>query len=293
MLRHVGCEASRVYERVLNSERISLFSDTCGYDPLVLTFADIQPGDDIAVSATLFVTYKACPQQALARLRGIYPRPTVSMFKGSLAHRIFAKHLLDGPIADADFVSVCKSETGTHLNAQMVDVGVNTISDFTAIAEQIREMYDRFRGLSIDGFDGAEVSIQTLVGEGVTLKGRVDAVFVDEDGVRIVDWKTGSYLGATNDQLDFYALVWALSTGAPPSRTEAVSLTTGEKLLHEPTEDDLGRTEHALAHMVCALRAALASGADLVRDGGPHCAWCPLLDDCDEGQTAVRLAAGG
>ncbi len=278
---------------MLNSEQISVFSDVCGYDPIVLTFADLQSGEEIAVSATLFVTYRACPQQALARLRGIYPQPTGAMFKGSLAHRIFAKHLVDGPIADADFVSVCKSETGAHLNAQMADVGVKTMSDFTAVAEQVREMYDRFRALSTDGFDGAEVPIQAQVDQGVTLKGRVDAVFMDDDGVRIVDWKTGSYLGSTKDQLDFYALAWSRSTGTPPKRTEAVSLKTGEKLLYEPTDGDLGETEHALVQMVRALRSAMASGADLTREGGPHCAWCPLLEDCSEGQTAADIVTGG
>lgn len=293
MLRHVGCEASQVYERVLNSEQVSVFLYACGYDSIVLTFADIQSGEEIAVSATLFVTYRSCPQQALARLRGIYPQPTVAMFRGSLAHRIFAKHLEDGPISDTDFVAVCKSETGANLNAQMVDVGLNTMREFTAVVEQVRELYDRFRELSTDGFDGAEVVIQEKVGAGVTLKGRVDAVFVDDDGVRIVDWKTGSYLGSTKDQLDFYALGWSRSTGTRPNRTEAVSLTTGEKLLYEPTEGDIAETEHSVAQMVQALRSAITSGADLLRDGGPHCAWCPLLEDCAEGQAAASVVAGG
>jgi hypothetical protein len=285
-------EVSGVYERVSNSGQISVFFVAPGYDSGVATFADIPSGDDIAVSATLFVTYTDCPQQALARLQGIYPQPTVAMFRGSLAHRIFAKHLTDGSIADADLGAVCRSETGAHLNAQMRDVGLNRPSDFAAIVEQVREMYDRFRDIPTGGFEGAEVTIEHEVTDDVTLKGRVDAVFADEDGVRIVDWKTGSYLGSTKVQLDFYALAWSLSTGTTPSRTEAVSLATGEKLMYMPTPHDLEATEQALVFMIRELREALASGDDLARTGGPHCTWCPLLDTCNEGQSAVAIVAG-
>ncbi|MGI9585591.1 MAG: RecB family exonuclease [Acidimicrobiia bacterium] len=256
------------------------------------TFADIPRGDDISVSATLFVTFIDCPQQALARLQGVYPQPTIAMFRGSLAHRIFARHLTDGPIADAELDAVCRSETGAHLNAQMSDVGLTKPSDFGVIVEQVREMYDRFRGIPTDGFDGAEVTIEHEVADDITLKGRVDAVFNDADGVRIVDWKTGSYLGSTKVQLDFYALAWTFATGATPSRTEAVSLSTGEKLVYEPTEGDLVETEGRLAAMIQELRAAMVSGAELARTGGPHCAWCPLLDTCDEGQSAAAVVSG-
>ena len=79
---------------------------------MVIQFPETAPGESIAVSATLFVTYRACPQQALGRLRGAYPSDSVASFRGSLAHRIFARHLVSGPIPDGDLLQVCREEIG-------------------------------------------------------------------------------------------------------------------------------------------------------------------------------------
>ena len=87
----------------------------------MIRFPETAPGDPLPVSATLFVTYRACPQQALGRLRGAYPEDSVASFKGSLAHRIFARHLVSGPIPDGDLPQVCREEIGApdgHLSLQ-------------------------------------------------------------------------------------------------------------------------------------------------------------------------------
>jgi hypothetical protein len=41
--------------------------------------------------------------------------------------------------------------------------------------------------------------------------------------------------------------------------------------------------------MVDVLRTAFGSGNDLERRAGPHCRWCPLLDQCTEGAAAVAV----
>ena len=37
------------------------------------------------------------------------------------------------------------------------------------------------------------------------------------------------------------------------------------------------------------LRRAFDTGDDLERRAGPYCDWCPLLDGCDEGASAIAL----
>jgi len=254
----------------------------------VSTFRRIAPGEEFPISATLFVTYLRCPQQALARLQGVYPPTTEAGFRGSLAHRVFARHLVDGPIPTEDFSDVCRQETGAHLGAAMASLALKP-SEFREITADVEQLYDRFKSISLDGFDAAEVEVRSEPADGISIRGRVDAVFLDGDGVRIVDWKTGSYLGDAQSQLAFYAMAWQQSHGSLPVSLEAVSIKTGESWVTHPTQDDVAATEAEVADMIGTLRDAMDKRSELPRDAGPHCQWCPLLDDCDEGEAALRI----
>ena len=255
----------------------------------MLTLDQVPEGEAFGVSATLFVTYLRCPQQALARLQGVYGRPSRASFKGALAHRIIARHIDHGAIDPDEFSMVCRQETGANLNAQLADVGLRP-SEFSAVVEEVAELYERFASLPLDGLEASELSFEDTVSEGVTLRGRIDAVFEGPDGTRIVDWKTGAHLGEdVAAQLGFYALAWSKRTGVPPATTEAMSLVTGEKLVHEPTADDMARREHEVATMIGVLRAAMGAGRELDRTAGPHCRWCPLLESCTEGSAATAI----
>jgi hypothetical protein len=255
----------------------------------VLTLDEVPEGDAFGVSATLFVTYLRCPQQALARLQGVYGRPSRASFKGALTHRIIARHIDRGAIDPAEFAMVCRQETGAKLNAQLADVGLRP-SEFGAVVEEVSELYKRFAALSLDGLEASEMSFEDTVAEGVTLRGRIDAVFDGPEGTRIVDWKTGAHLGDdVAAQLGFYALAWSKRNGVPPAVTEAMSLATGEKLVHEPTVDDIAQLEHDVASMIGVLRVAMRDGRELDRTAGPHCRWCPLLDSCSEGAAAIEI----
>jgi hypothetical protein len=41
--------------------------------------------------------------------------------------------------------------------------------------------------------------------------------------------------------------------------------------------------------MVAVLREAFIDGRSLDRVAGPWCRWCPLLDECAEGQATTKL----
>jgi hypothetical protein len=260
---------------------------------LVIQFPETAPGESLAVSATLFVTYRACPQQALGRLHGAFPADSVASFKGSLAHRIFARHLVAGPIADGDVARVCREEIGApdgHLNMKLGPLQLGRPSRLAPVLAEVGDLYTRFKRFPTDGFRSAEVTLEADVGGGVTLRGRVDAVFEDESGEpSIIDWKTGSWLEDTEPQLAFYSLVWALEHGALPASAEAVSVQTGERTGIEPTVVQAEQTAREVAEMVDTLRAAFAKGHDLERRAGPHCRWCPLLGDCSEGAAAMQI----
>jgi RecB family exonuclease len=231
--------------------------------------------------------------RALGRLRGAYPADTVASFRGSLAHRIFARHLVSGPIPDGDVSQACREEIGApdgHLNRKLAPLELNRPSRLAPVIAEVGDLYARFKRFPADGFRSAEVNLEADVGGGVLLRGRVDAVFENESGApSIIDWKTGSWLEDAEPQLSFYALVWALERGTLPARAEAVSVQTGERTGIDPTVDQADRTAREIAEMVDTLRAAFATGEDLERRAGPHCRWCPLLGECAEGAAAIEI----
>jgi len=254
----------------------------------VITFPNVAAGEDVVVSATMYTTYRRCPDQALARLHGNYPADSRVSFKGSLAHRVFARHLRAGSIGSDEFDQVCREEIGQGLNAKVGAVGLKP-STLRGVIAEVGELYDRFKLLTHEGFRDAERFIETEPVSGVTLRGSIDAVFDDPAaGVGLIDWKTGA-LGQANDQLAFYALLWALEFGELPWRVEAVSVSTGERYAEHPTVGGVETTAGDVAAMVGQLRGAFESGRRLPRVAGGWCRWCPILDECDEGRSAAAV----
>lgn len=256
-----------------------------------LTFPAVTPGEPIVLSATAFVAFKRCPEQALGRLRGLYPSESRRSFVGGLAHRLFARHLTDGPIPEEGLGTACRREIGTSMNHKLAALGMRP-SQLEQVIEEVSGLYRRFCRLGLEGFAGAEVELEATPAEGVTLRGMVDAVFEEgKGGARLTDWKTGG-LGEPSLQLGFYTLLWALDRGHLPGRVEAVSLASGERVEEVPTRAGVEETATAAADAVSRLRTALAAEGHLERAAGPWCGWCPLLDECKEGRAATALLSG-
>ena len=259
-------------------------------DPTI-AFPSVVAGEDLVVSATSFVAYERCPDQAGARFRGIYGPESKASFTGNLAHRIFARHLRQGPIGADGLEAACREEIGGGLNPKLVALGLKP-SQLSGIIEEVGALYERFKTYGAEGFEGAEVFLEAEPAEGVTLRGSVDAVFDSgEAGPRLVDWKTGS-VGDAETQMAFYALLWTLDRGEPPGSLEAVSVATGERVRDIPSSAAIQQTAQRVADMISALRTAWKAGSDLERIAGPWCRWCPLLDECSEGKAATAILDG-
>ncbi len=251
----------------------------------------VEPGDPIRVSASAYVTYLQCPDSALARFRGEYPPESHASFRGGLAHRLFARHLNQGPIGAAEFEQVCREEIGgSMLNHKLAALRLKP-SELQRLIAEAQDLYDRFTSFPADGFQGAEIFIEHSSAEDVEMVGSIDARFDDQQGVRLVDWKTGD-LGDPMPQLRFYALLWALEKKALPDIVEAVSVKTGERRREVPTVAVAEETAATVARLVNDIRRAWASDSGLPREGGPACRFCPLLDDCEEGAAAITVLGG-
>lgn len=261
----------------------------------MLTFPHVLAGAPLRVSATTYLTWLRCPQQARTRLDAAsppdarYPPETIHTFRGALAHAAIRTHLTAGPIADADLRDWCRREVGgSGLNETMARLRLKP-SHVDGVIEEVGDLYRRFTRLAVEGFRQAEIDLRCVPAEGIELVGRVDAVFdLPGGGVTLVDWKTGQ-LGNAQPQLGFYAALWALTHGDPPDRVEAASVKTGERFEHRPTTGDVETTMGVIAEMVTTIRRALDDEAELDRQAGPWCRFCPIRDGCAQGSTAVNL----
>lgn len=258
----------------------------------VIDFPPVPSGEPLVVSATLFMTYSRCPDQALGRLRGIYPEESKASFRGGLAHRVFARHLSDGPIPPGDFDQVCRQEIGSGMNPKLGSLGLRP-SQLRGVIKEVGDLYDRFKALSAEGYRSSEAFIEVEPAAGLTLRGSIDAIFEDPVGVRLVDWKTGG-LYEVEEQLGFYSMLWALDTGSLPGRVEAVSIGSGERVTSVPSPDSVAKTAQATADLARCVRETFAAGGSrLDRFAGPWCRFCALLDECGEGAAAARVADAG
>lgn len=259
----------------------------------MIQFPPVPPGERMVISASTFVSYERCPESANARFRQEYGPPTRPSFVGGLAHRVFARHLTTGGIAEEDFAQVCREEIGSAptLNLRMGELGLKP-RDITGIVAEARALYDRFIRFPVEGFRGAEVALEVEPQPDVVLRGRVDAVFDEQGAVKLVDWKTGQ-VGDPGDQLAFYALLWDLERDEMPVAVEAVSVKTGERHRTEPNVALLEGIAGRIAEMVRTFRTGWTSAAEFERVGGPWCTYCPLLDGCPEGRAAAGVMAQG
>lgn len=263
-----------------------------GVDADVIVFPTPIPGDPVRISATLLVTYQRCPGEAEGRLRGIYGDDSVASFTGALLHRVIRRHLEDGPIEPETIPHVCRIEIGQgRLNTKMNAVGLGSSTRLEPVFRDIAEKYERFQRYPQEGFAAAEQLVEVEAAPDVMLVGKIDAVFEDDTGLRLVDWKSGG-LGDPRSQLGFYALVWTLHTGLMPAGIEVVSLGTGERHSEPVTEDWMSAVAADVSDLASVIRRFWADGVALPLSAGPWCGYCPLNHQCGEGQAALALLDG-
>lgn len=123
-----------------------------------------------------------------------------------------------------------------------------------------------------------------LVAEGLRLKGRVDLLSVDMDGVRITDFKTGVEDPAHHDQLRLYALLWnadgTVNPDALPVKKLVAAYPDHEVAVSVPSTDALDSLGDAVAARIEVAEAAIAADPPAARLG-EHCSLCSVRGLCD------------
>ena len=132
----------------------------------------------------------------------------------------------------------------------------------------------------------------------IQLNGKYDLTLGSPDGQRagkvIVDLKTGRrHTHLHREDLRFYALLETLKLGTPPRTLATYYLESAQIDVEDVTESllevALRRTVDGIGRYA-ELHGHLGPPAEPLKRPGPPCRWCPLRDDCAEGQEFLAQA---
>lgn len=139
-----------------------------------------------------------------------------------------------------------------------------------------------------------------LVAEELRLRGRIDLLSVNVDGVRITDFKTGAEDAAHHDQLRLYALLWDADSAANPDRLPVTELVAAypdrDVAVSVPSPDDLVRIRDSVTARIEIADADAADDPPTAKLG-EHCGRCNVRGLCDiywasEAATTAEVADG-
>ncbi|WP_234356190.1 RecB family exonuclease [Blastococcus sp. Marseille-P5729] len=126
---------------------------------------------------------------------------------------------------------------------------------------------------------GRELLVETVLDDGLLLRGYVDRVDTAPDGrVRVVDYKTGAspreaFEAKALFQMKFYALVIWRTTGTIPAQLKLMYLADRDELMYSPDESELVKLEQQLTALWSAIRRSIDAKEFRPRPSR-LCDWC-------------------
>lgn len=245
----------------------------------------------VALSPSRVSQYKKCPLSF--RFGAIDKIPTETkdyQLKGTLVHAVL-EQLMGLPPEERTYPTAVKLIVPTWEKMKAKDpsnaevVPEEKEMDFFVQARGLVKGYfmmENPQGLSTDRM---EEFVSTTIRDDVPLRGFIDRVDVNDDGmVRIVDYKTGKkpsprFADDAMAQMKFYALVWWRLYGVIPAQLRLMYLAVGDDLTLSPDEATLE-----------AFAADLALTWDEIKHKGVRgefeprtsklCGWCDYQSIC-------------
>ena len=127
----------------------------------------------------------------------------------------------------------------------------------------------------------------------VVLRGRLDRMDDTDEGLVVIDYKTGKAPPAEQARGDeaftMYAMLVASRFGRPPIRLEWRFVESGERVVTAREPEAFGRVRDDVLSEVALIRAETAFDPS----PGGWCRRCDFLDRCPEGQAAAERTQEG
>lgn len=126
----------------------------------------------------------------------------------------------------------------------------------------------------------------------IVMSAKVDLIIGRPQGSEsrkvIIDLKTGRPSARHRQDLAFYALLETLARGVPPRKLATFYLDAGEAQTEDVSERLLRTATRRTLDGINAMVELEAEGRRPVRRAGVTCRWCPLADECADGQAFLH-----
>jgi hypothetical protein len=134
-----------------------------------------------------------------------------------------------------------------------------------------------------------------LLDGALMLLGRTDLTLGRLDGRQprkvIIDFKSGRPALVHREDLRFYALLETCRMGVPPRKLASYYLDSAEAHAEDVTEALLQTAVRRTADGVIKIVELMRLGRAAVKQPGWACRWCPIVEECAEGQAELHRQA--
>lgn len=255
------------------------------------TTSQVQPFTGPSLSPSRASDFMQCPLLYRYRVIDKLPEPPAeAAVLGTLVHAVLER-LYDKPAVDRTLDAAYgliapswKVVVADEPEREQVVDGVDLDDWFM----RARSLLDRYFTLEdprrLEPAD-RELYVETVLDNGLRLRGYIDRVDVSPDGlVRVVDYKTGRAPSELFErkalfQMKFYALVWWKLHNVIPAMLQLVYLRDGQVLRYQPDEHELQATERKIVALRQAISRCEESGQWQPRQGR-LCDWCSFQSKC-------------
>jgi hypothetical protein len=222
---------------------------------------------------------------------------TPARARGQVAHRAI-QLLLNWrgeptPVDLVDEAMARLADEDRSLSPWIASLGQADESDLRGQAvERVTKFLECFPPLDRRSHPMTEAAAQWPLDGPILLRARVDLVMgrpVERESRKvIVDLKTGRAVARHREDLRFYALVETLCRDVPPRKLASFYLDAGQPLVEDVSEGLLRAALRRTLDGINVLIELQVEGRPPRRSPGPSCRWCPLADECAEGQAYLR-----
>jgi putative RecB family exonuclease len=228
--------------------------------------------------------------------------PTVAATRGTLVHRALELLFWEVPEGErsraAARAQLDRAWEELQSSPELVDLGLTPeeTEAFRSEADQLLGRYFELEDPDRVRVVGVELMMEAEVG-GVTLRGIIDRLELDEDGELVVtDYKTGRAPPMTHEQarlggVQFYALLCEQVLGRRPARIQLLYLSEPTAIVAIPSEQSI----RALRQRTAAVWAAVVRACeaeDFRPRPGRLCDWCAFRSYCPAWGGDPSLAGG-
>lgn len=198
---------------------------------------------------------------------------------GDIVDEAFARIVDDPRERASDFVASLSAAERAELRGAAVGAVTDFLECFPPLRPQWRPV--------------VEHSVRySMFRESVVLAARIDLALGLPGRKVILDLKTGRISTTHRDDLRYYALIETLRSRQPPRRLATYSLDAARLDDEEVTEGVLQAAVRRAADGITAIAELVTERREPTKRPGRQCLWCPIREECDEGQRHLRLMSG-